>query len=70
MTLEGDSAMTQDDKTPDETKPVLPGNHGQFGEDNATEDYKLLEDHPSPAEPEPDDAGSQGPKQTNAGERS
>ena len=35
-------AMTQDDKTPERPKPELPGNHGQFGEDNATEDYKLL----------------------------
>jgi hypothetical protein len=59
--------MTQDDKTP---KPVLPGNHGQFGEDIATEDYKKLEDHPSPAEPAPEDSGPQGPSQTNAGERS
>jgi hypothetical protein len=63
-------AMTQDDKTPERPKPELPGNHGQFGEDNATEDYKLLEDQPSPGEPASDDAGSQGPKQTNAGERS
>ena len=23
---------------------ALPGNHGQFGENNATEDYKRLED--------------------------
>ncbi len=62
--------MTQDDKAPEQPKPVLPGNHGQFGEDNATEDYKPLEDHASPAEPDASETGSQGPKQTNAGERS
>ena len=56
---------------PDETKPAdskaagLPGNHGQFGENNATEDFKPLEDHPAPAKQAP-----AGPKQTNAGERS
>ncbi len=56
---------------PDETKPAdpkaagLPGNHGQFGENNATEDFKPLEDHPAPGEQAP-----AGPKQTNAGERS
>ena len=26
---------------------ALPGNHGQFGEGNATEDYKPLEDAPA-----------------------
>ncbi len=60
-----------DDKAADETKPVLPGNKGQFGAGDATEDYKTLEDHPSPATgPGTDAGGGQGPKQTNAGERS
>ena len=59
--------MTQDDNIPERPKPVLPGNHGQFGEDNATEDYKLLEDQPSPPT---EKTADQGPRQTNAGERS
>ena len=46
-------------------KPVLPGNNGQFGEGDATEDYKPLENHPAPEPSAP-----QGPQQTNAGERS
>ena len=46
-------------------KDKLPGNHGQFGAGDATEDYKKLEDQPAPKAP-----GDQGPKQTNAGERS
>ena len=56
-------------------KPELPGNHGQFGEGDATENFEPLEDHASPAdeakqdEPKQDGA-AQGPKQTNAGERS
>ena len=36
---------------------ALPGNHGQFGTNNATEDYKPLEDMPdapvNPIAPEP-----------------
>ena len=55
--------MADDDKT--DAKPALPGNHGQFGANNATEDYEPLPDHPSADEP-----ATQGPKQTNAGERS
>jgi hypothetical protein len=43
----------------------LPGNHGQFGEDAATEAFEKLEDHPAADEP-----AVEGPKQTNAGERS
>jgi len=31
---------------------ALPGNHGQFGESNATEDYKPLEDMPAAPVPE------------------
>ena len=62
--------MTQDDQVPERPKPVLPGNHGQFGEDNATEDYKLLEDQPSPPGSTQAKTSDQGPKQTNAGERS
>ena len=56
-----------DEKTEDKKteKGKLPGDHGQFGENNATEEYKPLEDHPTPGEP-----GDQGAKQTDAGERS
>jgi len=43
-------------------KGKLPGDHGQFGESNATEEYKPMTDHPAP--------GDQGAKQTDAGERS
>ena len=57
--------MAEDDKTPDGAKPALPGNHGQFGANDATEDYKPLDNHPAPGEP-----ASEGAKQTNAGERS
>lgn len=32
-------------------KGKLPGNHGQFGEGNATEAYKPLENHPTPKPP-------------------
>ncbi len=58
----------------DETsKGKLPGNHGQFGEGDATEAYKPLEKHPAPEQAPPDqppaeDAAVQ--HQTNAGERS
>jgi hypothetical protein len=55
----------QDDKTPEEKKAELPGNKGQFGAGDATEAFKPLENQPSPDAP-----GSQGPRQTNAGERS
>ena len=62
-------------------KPTLPGNHGQFGENHATEAFKPLQDHPAPAPasgpdaapasaPASTDAAPQAPKQTNAGERS
>ena len=37
----------------------------RVGANDATEEFKPLENHPDDAE-----AGSQGPKQTNAGERS
>ena len=57
--------MADDDTTKDAPKPALPGNHGQFGANDATEDYKPLEDHPAPGQP-----ADEGPKQTNAGERS
>ncbi len=55
-------------------KGKLPGNHGQFGENGATEDYKPLEQHPAPEQAKSPDQppgakpGVQG--QTNAGERS
>ena len=55
-------------------KGKLPGNHGQFGENDATEDYKPLEKPPaaeqakSPDQPPGAQAEVQG--QTNAGERS
>lgn len=42
----------------DDEKPAadrLPGNHGQFGTDNATEDYKPLA--PATPSPEPADSG-------------
>ena len=55
--------MAEEEKTRE--KPVLPGNHGQFGTNVATDEAERLEDHPSPDQP-----GSQGPKQTGAGERS
>ena len=51
-------------------KPKLPGNHGQFGEGDATERFERLEDHASPADTAKQGGGTQGPKQTNAGERS
>ena len=57
--------MPDDDKTAKPDAKELPGNHGQFGADVETESYEKLEDHPSPAAP-----ADQGPKQTNAGERS
>ena len=31
---------------------ALPGNHGQFGANNATEEYKPLPDHPDAPVPE------------------
>lgn len=54
----------------DADKDKLPGNHGQFGAGDATEAFKPLEDHPAPEDKPAPDPGSQGPKQTNAGERS
>ena len=57
--------MSDDDAAAKPKPAPLPGNQGQFGAGDATEEFKPLENHPSPAEP-----GSQGPKQTNAGERS
>ncbi len=36
------------------TDKTLPGDHGQFGLDNATEDYNRLKDAPKPA-PNPDE---------------
>lgn len=36
-------------------KGKLPGNHGQFGEGDATEAYEPLKDHPVPAPPAPAD---------------
>ena len=60
--------MPDTDASKDE-KPALPGNHGQFGENDATEDYKPLENQPAPAQPGTQ-SGDGGPQQTNAGERS
>ena len=55
-------------------KPALPGNHGQFGANNATEDFQHLEDHPTPDAPKPAGSGSgeqnRGPNQTQGGMRS
>ncbi len=61
--------MADDDAKQEPAKDKLPGNHGQFGNSDATEDYKKLGDVPDP-EAGPDATPSQGPKQTNAGERS
>jgi hypothetical protein len=48
----------------DETKhsppPKLPGDHGQFGNSDATEDYKRLKDMPKPA-PDPDEVNRPAP---------
>ena len=62
-----------DADAPKDEKPVLPGNHGQFGENDATENYKPLENQPAPAQPDAQpnvQSGAGGPQQTNAGERS
>lgn len=55
----------------------LPGNKGQFGSNNATEDHKSLPDHDSggaPVAPEPDkesgSSGKPGPHQVQGGMRS
>ncbi len=65
--------MAEDEKG--SGKPVLPGNHGQFGTNVMTEESEILEDHDSPPEPAGQDLTqdaqqTQGPKQTGAGERS
>ncbi len=54
-----------DDDKPEDKAAGLPGNKGQFGAGDATEDFKGLENHPAP-----DEEAANGPKQTNAGERS
>lgn len=59
----------------DETgKGKLPGNHGQFGEGDATEAYEPLEKRPAPDQAKsPDQPPGSDPEvqgQTNAGERS
>ncbi len=55
-------------------KGKLPGNQGQFGENNATEAYKPLEKHPAPegakSPDQPPGADAEVQHQTNAGERS
>ncbi len=53
--------MAEDDKD----KGKLPGNHGQFGAGEATEDYQPLEKNPAADKPVPEVQ-----RQTNAGERS
>lgn len=40
--------------------PKLPGDHGQFGTSDATEDYKRLKDSPKPA-PDPDEVNQPAP---------
>ncbi len=57
--------MSDEDETAKPTPGPLPGNQGQFGAGDATEEFKPLENQPTPEDP-----GSQGSKQTNAGERS
>lgn len=59
----------------DETgKGKLPGNQGQFGENDATEAYKPLKKHPAPegakSPDQPPGADAEVQHQTNAGERS
>ena len=59
----------------DETgKGKLPGNQGQFGENDATEAYKPLEKQPAPegakSPDQPPGADAEVQHQTNAGERS
>lgn len=66
--------MTDEKKSIDD----LPGNHGQFGANNATEDYKPLPDHEDAAAPVPSPAGKEaeksnpdsGPHQEEGGMRS
>ncbi len=53
--------MAEDEKD----KPKLPGNHGQFGAGDATENYEPLEQNPAADKPVPEVQ-----QQTNAGERS
>ena len=57
--------MSDDNETAKPKPAPLPGNQGQFGAGDATEEFKPLENQPAPGEP-----GAQGSKQTNAGERS
>jgi hypothetical protein len=45
-------------KSPD----TLPGNHGQFGANDATEDYKPLPDHDAGGSPAAPDAATPGTK--------
>ena len=56
------------DDTP--AKPELPGNKGQFGEGDATENFQPLQDGASPKDEAPAPGEAKGPKQTHAGERS
>ncbi len=42
------------------TPPKLPGDHGQFGTSDATEDYKRLKDLPKPT-PDPKEVNQPGP---------
>ena len=51
-------------------KPILPGNQGQFGENNATEAFERLEDDPRATDVPPAPTAPNAPRQTNAGERS
>ena len=67
--------MTEDDTS--SGKPVLPGNHGQFGTNVMTEESEVLESDDAPPvpadrvpEPSRERQQTQGPKQTGAGERS
>lgn len=39
------------------TEKIPPGDHGHFGLDNATEDYKRLKDTPKPS-PNPDEVNN------------
>ena len=42
------------------TDKTLPGDHGQFGVDNATEEYRRLKDAPKPT-PDPDEVDKPAP---------
>lgn len=48
--------------------PKLPGNHGQFGVDKATEEHKTLDDQPAPDQPPAEHPGPLNPRLLNKGD--